>query len=125
MTREQTAKLLQSLIGAYPDTFIKDARATLDMWCLQFAEEDADKVYKATRLYIRKGKRFPAPADIVKLMNVAGIYDAPRAPELPSKAQAEDDMGDLTDAQTGCDICPYKDWADTPNGCHRERCVIE
>ena len=124
MTRQEIAKLLQSLIGAYPDTFIKDARATLDMWCLQFAEEDADKVYKATRLYMRKGKKFPAPADIIKLMNVAGIYDAPRAPELPSGALAVQDEEEDPSGMTGCDICPYRDWAETPNGCHREHCIV-
>lgn len=125
MTRQETAKLLQALVGNYPSTFIKDAKATLDMWCLQFSEDDSETVYKAARLYMRKGTKFPTPADIRKHMEMAHIYDASRAPELPSKAQAEDDMGELSDAMTGCDICPYRDWAYTPRGCHRERCVIE
>ena len=120
MTREQTAKLLQSLIGAYPDTFIKDAKATLDIWCLNFAEDDADTIYKATRLYMRTGTRFPAPADILKLRERACIYDAqpaPEAPELPSGASGE--LVEYKDWNDGCEVCPYADL-----GCLKDRCIV-
>lgn len=124
MTREETAKLLQSLVGAYPDTFIKDAKATLDIWCMHFAEEDAGTVYKATRLYMLKGKKFPTPADILKLLSRASFYDVPqKSPELPSGALGLPDVDDDSSELTGCDLCPYKDWADSPSGCHREHCI--
>ncbi len=140
MTRNEVVTLLEYLIGAYPEAFIKDPKATTDIWCLNFAEDDADRVYKAARLYMRKSTKFPSPADIRKLITKAMIYDIPKpseAPQIPSASNSEQEISELdailkqlsqdsmSEARTGCDICPFADtdWVDSPNGCHRERCI--
>lgn len=141
MTRNEVVTLLEHLIGAYPEAFIKDPKATTNIWCLNFAEDEAEKVFKAARLYMRKGTKFPTPADIRKLMNKTFVYDIPQkeveAPQIASDNELDNELSELdtimkqlsqdsmSEARTGCDICPFADtdWVDSPNGCHRERCI--
>lgn len=141
MTRNEVVTLLEHLIGAFPEAFIKDPKATTNIWCLNFAEDEAERVFKAARLYMRKGTKFPTPADIRKLMNKTFVYDIPQkeveAPQIPSASNSEQEISELdailkqlsedseSEALTGCDICPFADtdWVDSPNGCHRERCI--
>ena len=122
MLKDEIVALLEMLIGAYPETFIKDANATVEIWNLSFSEEDAETIYKAARVYMLKGKKFPSPADIRACIKNIGIYDTPATPAIPSKVN--DSIYD-ENVNTGCDICPFADtdWVDSPNGCHREKCI--
>ena len=142
MIRDEVIKLLECLIGAYPETFIKDVESTVNIWCLNFAEEECETVFKAARIYMRKGTKFPTPADIRKCMSKVFLYDTPINSTLPV-IDAEESTDDkviedthnalvavsesVTESEhTGCEICPYADtdWVDSPNGCHRKNCIV-
>lgn len=70
MTRKEIAKLLNMLYAVYPNTKdIKNPDITLDAWELAFGDEEAERVYKAARVYMKKGRFFPSPADIVENIN--------------------------------------------------------
>lgn len=124
MNRIEITTLLKNLRGAYPNTYIKDIKTMIDMWELNFGNEDADKVFKAARMYMNKGKKFPSPADIKPYITKAAIYDAPITPQLPVTTENLPEIDD--GAMTGCDICPYflNGWAMSEKGCHRENCIV-
>ena len=70
MNRNEIAKLLNMMYAVYPNTKeIKDPKATLDAWELAFGDEDAERIYKAARVHMKKSKFFPSPADIVENIN--------------------------------------------------------
>ena len=86
MTREETLRLLEFLMGAYPAMKLDKAQAikTLEAWSLVFQEEPAEKVYRAARLHISNNKYFPNTADITECMRRGSIlYDIPTAQALP------------------------------------------
>lgn len=66
MTREEIANLLEVLIGAYPNTNIKDAEATLNTWEMELGSYSAESVYKSARLHIHNSKFFPTPSEIIR-----------------------------------------------------------
>ena len=115
MTREETVKLLETLMGAYPETFIKDAKMTVNIWHMAFAEEDAGKVYKAARYHMEHKPKFPAPADIKKAMARAYIYEHPQQIAPLAIEGSTEPQKDWT---TGCDICPYAD------SCLKDICIV-
>lgn len=66
MTREETADLLEFLIGAYPNTKIQDAELTLNSWLLELGSFSAEAVYKSARFHIHNSKFFPTPSEIIR-----------------------------------------------------------
>ena len=70
MTREEIVKLLKLFKATYPNTKpITDPESTIAAWELALGDEEAEKVYKASRVYIKmKGKFFPSPKDIYDLI---------------------------------------------------------
>ena len=108
MTRKEITELLQKVIAAYPDTFIKDAKAMVDIWEMNFGNERADIVYKAARLHMTTSKKFPTVSDIRNNIGRVGIYDESR-PALGS------DHGHKP--IYGCIACVYKE------DCNRKECA--
>ena len=71
MTREEIITLLKLFKATYPNTKpITDPQSTIAAWELALGDEDAEKVYKASRVYIKtKGNFFPSPKDIYELIS--------------------------------------------------------
>ena len=88
MTREELKQMLKMVMEVYPNTKIKDAKATLDMWELVFGEREASEVFKGVRYHINHSKFFPTPADIKDAIpKGAVIYDdVPTTPRLEDKS---------------------------------------
>ena len=115
MTREETVRLLEALMGAYPETFIKDAKMTVNIWQMAFAEEDAGKVYKAARFHMEHKPKFPSPADIKKAMTRTYLYEQSQSIQAPAIEGSVEPQKDWT---TGCEVCPYAD------SCLKEDCIV-
>lgn len=87
MTRNEIVKLLEILASAYPNTKIKDARATVSAWELTLGSFSAESVYKAARLHMDTVKFFPTPADIKdKIVRAELVYHGPDVKALENHA---------------------------------------
>lgn len=95
MTRDEIRQVLKMAIECYPSMKGKiDAKATLDMWEMTFAEYEAKDVFKGVRYHINKSKYFPTPADIKEAIpKGAMLYDdVPAVPQIdaPKTSYIED-----------------------------------
>lgn len=70
MTREALSKLLEYLIAVYPNTKIADPKKMLDIWEMEFAEEDAERVFRAARLHMSTSRWMPKPSEIKEKMRL-------------------------------------------------------
>ena len=123
MNRAETINLIKSLLGTYPNTKMSNVQATVDAWEMEFGEYPAETIYKAARCHMGRSKFFPSPAEIKKFIPIAPLlFNESTLNAIESGTIDVVDDG----AVSGCDLCPYNQngWADTPNGCHRERCAV-
>ena len=111
MTREEIVNLLKLFKATYPNTKpITDPESTIAAWELVFGDEEADKVYKAARVYIKsKGDYFPSPKAIYELMSrgqlVYGVVNEP--PKITAPEAPKIDIRDFL--CPGSCVCPYFD----------------
>ena len=115
MTREEIITLLKLFKATYPNTkAITDPQSTIAAWELALGDEEADKVYKAARVYIKtKGNFFPSPKDIYELISrgqlVYGVQpevnkiEAPKNNIGPYCTAAKNKLSD------GSTVCTYYD----------------
>jgi len=86
MTREEIITLLKLFKATYPNTkSITDPQSTIAAWELALGDEDAERVYKAARVYIKtKGNFFPSPKDIYELISRGQLLygTQPEAPKI-------------------------------------------
>ena len=104
MTREETAKLLAMLFGAYPHVKVKDASATVASWELVLGHYSAESVYKAARLHISSSPYFPSPSDILdKIVRAEIVFgntlsqpaiEAPKAKVTPISEEVKEEYLD-------------------------------
>lgn len=113
MTREEVINLLETVIAAYPETFIKDAAAMVNIWYMEFSETKAEEVYLAVRLHISTKNKFPKISEIREAIPRAlTIYKKDNVPMIEGKQE------EVEPIDTGCDICPYE------IACTKEECII-
>lgn len=114
MTRDEIVDLLEILFGAYPNQKIKDAERMIQAWQLAFADEEAERIYKAARFHINRNKFFPTVADIRESIEKGVLIysnQVQEAPAIESSKPLEDDEW-LCDQY--CEDCEdYK----SPTGC--------
>lgn len=89
MTFEETTNLLKGLEGAYPNTKLQNPQTMAEAWFSMFAPEDKQAVLMAVRLYMRKGKFFPKPAEIFALLPLAKSWLNKQQAEARQNAPAE------------------------------------
>lgn len=89
MNRDEITKLLELAVAAYPNTkAFTDPKATVSIWEMAFADEPAEKVYKAMRFHINTQRFFPTIADIRKVMvRAETLYSASDCSVLRLKPQ--------------------------------------
>ena len=96
MTRKEVMDLLEILVTAYPysQDKIESPQKLASIWQMIFAEDDAEKVFKAARYHMNTRKFFPTPADLREVMSRARIsYDNTASPRsLPSGVKEEEDL---------------------------------
>ena len=122
MNRAETIYLIKTLLGTYPNTRIEDPKQTVESFELELGQYPAETVYKAARCHMGRSKFFPTPAEIKKYLGIAPhMFNESTIKSIESGTDDSDD-----NIKTGCDVCPYAntDWVDSPNGCHRERCIV-
>lgn len=89
MTFEETNNLLRGLAAAYPNTKLKDPQTMAAAWFDMFSSEDKNAVGMAIRLYMRKGKFFPKPAEIFALLPLAKSWLNKQQAEARKNAPVE------------------------------------
>ena len=113
MTRQEVIKLLGWLRSAYPNTKIVDAAGMVSVWEMEFAEDDANKIFMAARWYIHRHEFFPSPNEIRKCIDAGEIaYSQTEQPKIePPKPPVRKIEPYCTVAQQvlndGTTICPY------------------
>ena len=93
MTRDEITSLLEMLVANYPNTKIRDPKATADAWEMTLGMYQAESVFKAARYHMDTSAFFPTPADIKKKMVIAKlIYDEPpKVTAIPSPKSVSDE----------------------------------
>ena len=93
MTRDEITSLLEMLVANYPNTKIRDPKATADSWEMTLGMYQAESVFKAARYHMDTSTFFPTPADIKKKMVRAKlIYDEPlKVTAIPSPKSVSDE----------------------------------
>lgn len=89
MTFEETTNLLKGLEGAFPNTRLSDPQTMAAAWFDLFSNEDKNAVGAAIRLYMRKGKFFPKPAEIFALLPLAKSWLNKQQAETKKNAPVE------------------------------------
>ena len=102
MTRDEITSLLEMLVANYPNTKIRDPKATADAWEMTLGMYQAESVFKAARYHMDTSSFFPTPADIKKKMVKAKlIYDEPHPSQYQTRRSWNTSMRSASGSASG------------------------
>ena len=126
MTREEVIQLLAIIRANYPNVKISDPASTVKAWEMILGEFPADLIFEASKEYMKKGKFFPTPADILKEKDRILYTRLPSPPmhcipsprakvtAIPDGMNEEEFLDNLWNSLVESDVEMYPDEASDP-----------